>query len=106
MLLKEAEEILKELQNRDFTDLNNTVNNELDIIASVAGTARMLLNETLGLHDQAARAKEMIAKLKKEFMGLLDTSVKILENVTMAEKWNDKSKHYDYMVSDDACFSN
>jgi hypothetical protein len=98
MLLEEAEKILKELQNRDFTALNNTVNEELNFIRSVSDNVKMLLNETVGLYNEAKRAKELIAKLRKEFSELLDTSMKILKNVSMAEDWNEKSKKYDSMV--------
>lgn len=98
MLLEEAERILKELQDRDFTALNNTVNQELSFIESVSDNAKMLLNETLGLHSEAQRARELISKLKGEFSELLDKVMGILKNVSMAEQWNEKSKKYDSMV--------
>lgn len=99
MLVEEGEKILKELQERDFTQVNQSVTVESRLALDALGNARQMLNNTLELHKQALDANKTLEMLRMKFQQTFDTTMIILDRVIGAELLNKQSKMLDPEVS-------
>lgn len=99
LLLEKAEEILKELVNRNFDAANATMTEEEELVMSVMERAKSMLNDTVSLWSQLMEANKTLNELLGKFSSILDKTSSVLENTTLALDTNNISKSYDSQVS-------
>ena len=97
-LIREAEEILKELQDRDFYPANVSLSDEQQLVMLALNQAKSLLNETLGLWNEVRKANRTLRDLEGRFVQTLEKSLKVMENAREALVINSVSKGYDSEV--------
>ena len=99
LLLEQAEEILKELVNRDFDAANVTMVEEQELVMMSGNRAKSMLNDTVSLWSQLMDANKTLDELLGKFGSILDKSSSVLENTSLALDTNNISKSYDSQVS-------
>lgn len=99
LLLERAEEILKELTNRDFSSTNMTIIEEQELAMASLSQAKLLLNSTLSLWNDLSNANKTLDELMGTFGMIHDKTSDILENASLAMDTNNISRSYDSEVS-------
>lgn len=99
LLLEEAEEILKELVNRNFDAANATMTEEEELAMVAINKAKSMLNDTVSLWSQLMEANKTLNELLGKFGSILDKTSSVLENTSLALETNNISKSYDSQVS-------
>ena len=99
LLLERAEEILIELANRDFYNLNATINEEQELVMTSLSKAKVLLNETLSLWNYLGSANKTLDMLLGSFGTIQEKTSGISKNASLAEEANEISRSYDSEVS-------
>lgn len=102
LLLEEAEEILKELVNRNFDAANATMTEEEELAMEAINRAKSMLNDTVSLWSQLMEASKTLDELLGTFGSILDKTSSVLENTSLALETNNISKSYDSQVSQKA----
>lgn len=98
LLLERAEEILIELTNRDFYNLNATIYEEQELVMTSLSKAKVLLNETLSLWNYLGSANETLDMLLGTFGTIQEKTSGIFRNASLAEETNKMSRSYDSEV--------
>ena len=98
LLLEEAEEILKELVNRNFDAANITMAEEQELVMEAINKAKSILNDTMSLRSQLMEANKTLNELFGKFTSILDKTSSILENTSLALDTNNISRSYDSQV--------
>ena len=99
LLLEKAEEILKELMNRDLSTTNVTIIEEQELAMTSLSKAKSLINSTLSLWTDLTQANKTLDELLSTFGTILDKTNGIFENASLAMDTNNKSRSYDSEVS-------
>ena len=97
-MLEEAEEILKELVNRNFDAANITMAEEQGLVMEAINKAKSILNDTMSLRSQLMEANKTLSELFGKFTSVLDKTSSILENTSLALDTNNISRSYDSQV--------
>ena len=98
LLLEKAEEILKELLERDFESANNTMVEERELVMATIERAKEYLNDTTSLLSKVMDVNKTLDELFGKFSSIVDESNRVLENVSYALGLNNISKTYDSQV--------
>ena len=98
LLLEEAEEILKELVNRNFDGANITMIEEQELVMKAINKAKSMLNDTMSLQSQLLEANKTLHELLGKFTSILDKTKSVLENTSLALDTNNMSRGYDSQV--------
>lgn len=98
LLLEKAEEILKELLERDFESANNTMVEERELVMATIERAKEYLNDTTSLLSKVMDVNKTLDELFGKFSSIVDESNRVLENVSYALSLNNISKTYDSQV--------
>ena len=99
LLLERAENILKELLNRDFGRTNLTIIEEQEMVMTSLSRAKVLLNNTLSLWNDLSQANKTLDELLATFASIQDKTSGILGNASLAMNTNNVSRSYDSEVS-------
>ena len=103
LLLEEAEEILKELGNRNFDATNITMTEEQELVMEAINKAKSMLNDTMSLRSQLMEANKTLNELLGKFTSILDKTSSVLENTSLALDTNNISRSYDSQVCPKCC---
>lgn len=98
LLLEEAEEILKELVNRNFDAANMAMTEEQELVMVAINRAKSMLNDTMSLRSQLMEANKTLNELLGKFASILDKTSSVLENTSLALDTNNISRSYDSQV--------
>ena len=97
-MLEEAEEILKELENRNFDAANISMTEEQELVMEAINKAKSMLNDTMSLQSQLIEANKTLNELLGKFTSILEKTSSILENTSIALDTNNISRSYDSQV--------
>jgi len=97
-LLEEAEEILKELVDRNFDAANITMTEEQELVMEAINKAKSMLNDTMSLRSQLMEVNKTLSELLGKFTSILDKTSSVLENTSLALDTNNISRSYDSQV--------
>lgn len=98
LLLEEAEEILKELVDRNFDAANITMTEEQELVMEAINKAKSMLNDTMSLRSQLMEVNKTLSELLGKFTSILDKTSSVLENTSLALDTNNISRSYDSQV--------